>query len=361
MPLSRSQWSALLAATGRELGWGVRAVAREIRCWRAQAEQIPDLAVRADALAALDGKRGHADGAAMFWTLPPRRDTRLLRALVRYELLQDFLDGVTEPSGSLGPTHGEQLYRALGDALDPDRPLTDYYRRHPARGDGGYLRTLVQACREDCGALPGYAAVRPLLLRDADRADVLIANHQPDADARAAALRRWAERRFPEGCHELHWFELTAAASGWITTHALLASAASATITCAEAEAVYAAYFPWLALALTLIDAYVDQADDVREGNHNYLVHYASPRNGIDRLRSAIDRAARAVLALPSGQRHGVLLACMIALYLSKDAARTDGMLTSTAEIASVGGTLTRTLVPVLRAWRLANGQRSKT
>ena len=360
MPLSRPQWSGLLAAAGRELGWGLRAVAHEVRRWRARAREIPDLALRADALAALDDKRGHTDGAAMFWTLPQRRDRRLLRVLVTYELLQDFLDGVTEPGGAVGPDHGEQLYRALGDALDPYRPTADYYRHHPGRDDGGYLAALVEACRAGCAALPGYAAVRPLLLREAERAEVLVINHQSDPAIRAAALRRWVQCHRPRE-HELRWFELAAAASGWITTHALLATAASAAATPADAEAVHAAYFPWLALALTLIDSYVDQAEDARSGNHNYLSHYAAPCDGADRLREAIGNAARAVLALPHGERHAVLLGCMIALYLSKDAARAGELRDTTAAIAAAGGTLTQALVPVLRLWRIANGQRSGT
>src|SRR5215207_8628007 len=91
LSLTRSQWLTLLTATARQLGWGLRAVSCEIRAWRTRALAIPDPALRRDALSALDDKRGHADGAALFWTLPRHRDAHLLQMLVRYELLQDFL------------------------------------------------------------------------------------------------------------------------------------------------------------------------------------------------------------------------------------------------------------------------------
>lgn len=360
MPLSRSQWSALLAAVGRELGWGLRAVSCEVGAWRDRAEMIPDPHLRRDALGALRHKRGHTDGAAMFWTLPRRRDLRLLRMLVRYELLQDFLDSTTEYGAALGPENGAQLYLALADALDPERSMSDYYLHHPARRDGGYLRSLVEACRAGCRALPGYPAVRSLLIREADRSSVLIVNHCRDPVERDAGLRAWAALNVADD-GELRWFEQTAAASGWITTHALLALASNATATPEAAEATHAAYFPWLALTLTMLDSYADQAEDRRTGNHSYVGHYESPQVAVLRLRETIGYAARDVLSLPDGERHGVLLGSMIALYLSKDAVRNGALYSTTASIAAAGGTLPRVLLPALRLWRIKNRQRSAT
>lgn len=74
-----------------------------------------------------------------------------------------------------------------------------------------------------------------------------------------------------------------------------------------------------------------------------------------------MERSAGEILRLPHGERHAVLLGCMIALYLSKDSARTPAMREATRRIARAGGTLPRLLLPVLRAWRLANAQASTT
>jgi tetraprenyl-beta-curcumene synthase len=360
LPLSGPQWAALLRAAGREIGWGLRAVSREVRAWRERAERIPDPALRRDALDALKHKRGHTDGAALFWTLPRCRHVGLLRTLVRYELLQDFLDSVTEHGAALGPEHGDELYVALGDALDSQRPISDYYRHHHDRRDGGYLPALVEGCREGCRSLPGYTALRPLLIREAQRASVLVINHDRNATARDVALRAWAAHHFPNE-RELSWFELTAAASGWITTHALLASAAESAPTLAEAEATHAAYFPWLAMTLTMLDSYADQAEDERTGNHSYVKHYDSPEAAVFRLGDSIARASHAVLALRDGERHGVLLACMVALYLTKDSARSPELHDASDRIIDAGGSLPRLLVPALRAWRIRNGQRAAT
>lgn len=357
LPLTGRQLTALVLATGRQLRWGLRAAACEVDLWRARAARIPDRRLRQDALGALRDKRGHADGAALFWTLPRGRDPALLRVLVRYELLQDLLDTLTERRAAVGPRDAGPLLGLLHDALDLDRGP------HPpgcVGDDGGYVAALVEGCRAGCRALPGYAAIRPLLIREAERASVLACNHVADPRARDAAMRGWAERHLPE-VRELSWFERTAAASGWITTHALLATAAEAGVSEQRATAVHGAYFPWLAMALTMLDSYADQAEDRRLGDHSYVDHYASPAQATERLCESIERAAHSVRALPDGERHAVLLACMIALYLSKDSARTPELRATTAQIAAAGGSLTQRLLPVLRAWRICNGQQSAT
>jgi hypothetical protein len=73
----------------------------------------------------------------------------------------------------------------------------------------------------------------------------------------------------------------------------------------------------------------------------------------LDRLSMAVEQASLAVTSLPDGQRHAVILSCMVAMYLSKDSARAPGLRASTRRIAASGGTLTRVLVPILRAWRI--------
>jgi tetraprenyl-beta-curcumene synthase len=328
--------------------------------WRARAAAIPDQALREDALHALDCKRGHSDGAALFWTLSPRRHPALLRLLVAYEVIYDYLDDVSERGASAGVHNGQQLSRALGDALAPDRPHADYYRYHPWRQDGGYLRALVDACRAECRQLPRFEVVQPLITRETSRAPVLGLNHELDAERREATLRAWASNEFPDE-NNLRWYELTAAASQSVVTFALLALATDPDATHEDARRTYDAYFPWFAYAVTMFDSYVDQAEDARSGAHSYISHYRHPEIASRRLCESVERSAGSLLSLPHGERHAVLLGCMIAMYLSKDSARTPGMRETTALISRAGGSLTTILLPVLRAWRVCNAQTAET
>lgn len=328
--------------------------------WRERAAAIPDERLRADALHAIDNKRGHTDGAALFWTLPTRRDLGLLRLLVAFEVIYDYLDNVSERGASAGVDNSQHLFTALVDALDPDVAPSDYYRFHPWSDDGGYLRSLVDACRAGCLGLPGFEAVRPFIQLEASRLPVLAINHELNAEQRQTALRLWAHEQFGLD-HGLHWWELTAAASQSVVTFTLLALAADPHTTHADAAATHAAYFPWFAYAVTMLDAYVDQDEDERSGAHSYIGYYPSKQAAVARLSESVERSAERLLELPHGRRHAVMLGCMVAMYLSKDSASTPAMRTTTALIRMAGGSLTTMLVPVLRVWRVCNGQTTAT
>jgi tetraprenyl-beta-curcumene synthase len=323
----------------------------------ARAAEIPDPLLRSDALDALTRKRGHTDGAALLWSIPRVRDPNLLRLLVAYEIIWDFLDGVNERGAAAGQINGRQLHLALVDALDLTRPISDHYRHHPWKDDGGYLRTLVEVCRENCRKLPSYWAIRPLLVREATRAQVLAINHDLDSARRDADLQRWAADELP-GALDSTWFELTGAASASLTVHALLALGAEPACSEASFTRACAAYFPWISTATTMLDSYVDQAEDVANGDHSYVSHYLTPQLATARICELVERCLLEARSLDRGERHTVIAACMIAMYLSKDSAHTAAMSGTTRSLVRAGGSLTRLLLPVLRLWRIAYAQR---
>lgn len=358
LPLRAAQLRALVAVTTREVVWGRRAVSREIRRWRYEAERIPGAELRADALDVLTRKRGNTDGAALFWTLAPRRDRSLLRLLVAHEIIWDFLDNVSEHGAFAGERNGRQLHRALAESLDPSRPISDHYLHHPWRDDGGFLRLLVETCRTCLARLPSYDLVRSLVVREAERGAVQSLNHELNPTRRDRELRRWAANEHP-GARDVRWFELSAAACAPLAIYVLLALAAEPRCEPGRVADAYAAYFPWVSLATVMLDSYADRAQDAAEGAHCYLAHYADEATAIDRLRESLGRAARGVLALPRGERHAVVVACMAALYLSKDSTRAPRMRATTRELAIAGGSLTRLLLPILRLWRVLHGQQA--
>jgi tetraprenyl-beta-curcumene synthase len=357
-PLSASHLNALGHGVLRELLWALPAVAVEAQTWRDHAASIPAPEIRADALSSLDRKRGHTDGAALFCILPRRRNRTLLRLLVSYEIVWDFLDSANEHGAHAGQTDGLQLHLALIDALDPTRPLSDYYRHHPWRDDGGYLRTLVEVCRRSVSQLPSYELIRPLLIREATRAQVLGMNHDLDSGRRDRSLREWAEVEFPDEWRSA-WFELSGAASASLTIHALLALAAEPSCTAEQINRVSGAYFPWISAATTMLDSYVDQTEDAANGDHSYIGHYSSAEIATRSTTRLIRRSLSEAHRLPRGERHVLIVSCMVAMYLSKDSARTSEMRDATGRLIAAGGSLSQLLLPILRLWRIAYAQRS--
>jgi tetraprenyl-beta-curcumene synthase len=355
-PLTAGQLYALTATATRALTWGLPAVACEVSHWRTLANCIPDAAIREDALKAITEQRTHIDGAALFAVLPRTRSPSLVRLLVAYEIIWDFLDNVNERTAGAGVANGLQLHRALIDALDPGRPLSNYYGRISWHNDGGYLNALVTACQVHCANLPSYGGVRRSIIFEAVRAQVCAINHELDPVGRDLALEAWAITEFPHG-HEAHWFELTAAASTNLTIFALLALASEPTCADELVAQTSLAYFPWISILTAMLDSYVDQSDDVISGNHNYVAHYSTPEKAVERICSLIRRCLHEAGSL--GGRHVVIACCMFAMYLTKNSAQAPGMGDTTERLIDAGGSLTRVLRPILRLWRTTYGLRS--
>jgi tetraprenyl-beta-curcumene synthase len=200
--------------------------------------------------------------------------------------------------------------------------------------------------------------VRPLAVREAQRAQVLALNHDPDPGDRDASLRAWARREF-EGQQRLSWFELSGAASASLTIHAFLALASEPACSEREIDRTCAAYFPWVSVATTMLDSYVDQVEDLVNGDHRYIAHYASEQLARERVCELVARSACEARRLRHGHRHAVIAACMVAMYLSKDSARAQDMRASTDGFVRAGGSLTRLLLPILRLWRIGFAQRA--
>jgi tetraprenyl-beta-curcumene synthase len=357
-PLTRGQLRVLLGSASRELAWGLPGVVRELRRWRSRALQIPEGAIRQDALGSLDRKRGNTHGAALFFVLAPTRSRCLLRLLVTYQVMWDFLDCVSESGAGAGQENGLQLHLALVEALDPSRPISDYYALHPWREDGGYLRALVAACRQCCQELPSIQKVRPVLLREATRANVQAINHDPDPAPREAALRNWVAREYPNR-HDVSWFELSAAAGAGLAIYALFVLAAEPRCTATDVDRAHRAYFPWISALATMLDSFVDEAEDRANGDHCYVAYYRTPEHAGRRIAWLVRRCMLEARTFENSEAHTLVVACMTAMYLSKDSARTPAMKARARQIARSGGSLTRALLPILRLWRIANGQRS--
>lgn len=338
-----------MLVAGRELGWGLPATSREIAGWRARAQEIPDEALRKDALGSIACKRDHAEGSAFFWTLPSHRNLDLLRLLVAYQTIWDFLDDVSERDTDA--ENARQLHLALVEALDPGAPVSDYYRYCRWKDDGGYLRALVETCQVGCSKLPSYPLVRPYVLAGVEMCSIQSLNHDPDPQQRDLKLRAWAQRNAPDDETDVAWHELAAAASGF-TPHPLLALAAESSCEESEIVATAAAYFPWLSLAITMLDSYADQLEDALSGRHSYVSHYEGRDTAVRRLCEIVSRSAREIQSLRANSRHTIVLACMVAMYLSRDSANAPNLRRDTRAIAASGGALTRLLLPIVRAWR---------
>jgi len=355
-PLTLSQVQTLGGVVARELLWAEPIVRHEIRRWRTRAAEISDEALRRDAISAIDRKRQNVHGAALFCTLANKRSKVLLRLIVAYQVMWDFLDSANESAASLGEANGLQLHTSMVDALEPTRPMRDYYLYDVREGDVGYLRALVDECRQQCQGLRSFPRVQPFLVEEARRASVQALNHDPCPASRVAKLQGWAEQEFP-GQQEAEWFELSGAAAASLDIYALLALASDLDLDDDEIASVHRIYSPWVSLASTMLDSYVDNTDDVATGHHSYIAYYPNRDVATTRLTEIMRRCLSEASALPRGEKHVVVIASMIAMYLSKDSARTNESRRMTRALLARSGSLPQVLLPVLRLWLICYRQ----
>jgi hypothetical protein len=349
-PLTGRQLAALGRSATLELGWGLRGVRQELRHWRTQALLIADPVARCDALVAQEDKRVLVDGAALFWTLPKRRSGEALRLLVAFQTLANHLDNASERAAAANADLGTG--RLLVAALDLDVGPAAYAFATEG-GDGEYVAGLVEACRDGCATLPGYRAVRGLLLTEAGRARSLDIEHDHDPHRRERRMREFAAAEYATVV-DMKWWELVAGCSSLLTTIILLSLAADERLSRYGLTAAVEAYTS-AAIVSALLDNYVDQLEDPDASAHNYLNYYPSERVGVERLAMLIEQMMHRLGGLDHGERHLVIATSMTAMFLSSDAARSTQLAPDTQRLAAASGTLTTALLPILRLWRIAN------
>src|SRR5689334_21216328 len=95
---ARARSAALFAVAGRRYWLQVFPAARSCqRRLRAQARLIPDPVLREDALISHHHKAANSEGLAALAVLAPREHrTSVARTLSAYQLMLDYLDGVSE-------------------------------------------------------------------------------------------------------------------------------------------------------------------------------------------------------------------------------------------------------------------------
>jgi tetraprenyl-beta-curcumene synthase len=294
----------------------------------AQAESIPDPLLRGDALIAHRDKRSNSEGLAALAVLaPPAQRAPLARSLVAYQLMLDYLDGVSERPADDPVANGHRLHHAFEVALDPDADHADYYELAPGREDGGYLEMLIETTRAPLRGLPSYPAVRDPLLRQARLCGQSQAlNHALRFEPVEDRLQRWAAQTATEAGLEVHleWWELlAAAAASSYTVGALLAVAATPGAGEADACRVESAYFPWASGLNALLDSLVDLDEDPEGASH--LRRYGSHQLAAERLEMIASQARRRVSQLPDGRLHEAIFAAMGALYLAQPEAWRPG------------------------------------
>ncbi len=328
-------------------------VRRELRTWRLRAATIPDPGLRATACETELGERGNYEGAAAFAVFVPRQTRALVvRAVVAFQLAYDFADSLTEMPAADRVAKGRALHEALHAALSPGTPHPDYYAHQSCSDDGGYLRALVDACRDAVEALPSWEVVASRA-RTMSRlvVEFQACNHADEALI-PVQLSAFAALT-PHRGHALRWWEAAAGGASSMVVFSLIAAGAERSLAAADAQALECAYVPWIGALHVLLDSLVDWPHDIEAAHHSLVGHYASPSETAERLETIARTALSSTQALPRAREHQLLLVAMAGLYLSKPAAGFPHAAEATERLVAALGDLARPVLLVhrMRRW----------
>lgn len=291
-------------------------VRRELAAWQQHAERIPDPVLREQALEKLTGERLNPEAAAFFAVLAPRRSRRkVVRLIVAYQLLYDYLDALNEMPGAGELRNGLQLHRALTDALLPDRPISDYYRFSPVHRDGGYLQRLASTCRRVMSELPSAYTITHVLINASERCGEAQSHNHAMVTRGISSFVEWSSRQsFGEG---YLWWELAAGGISCLGIHALLALASDPHSTLSEAQELDRAYFPPVCAISALLDSLADYHRDAGTTNHSFIARYRNSEHAARRLAAIAQDGATRIRRLRHHRRHAIILAGITSFYLS--------------------------------------------
>lgn len=321
-------------------------VHRELAKWKQQAESIADPELREIALTKLTEERFNAQVAATLATLAPRRlRDSATEAIVAYEVMYDYLDGVTERPGPDPIREGKQLYQPLIAIGPAETPLND----------SGYLQQLARVVQTRLLALPAAGAVA----ESAGRAALRCAEAQLRTHAAPTAgheqLTCWA--RTGAAAHTMDWrMYLAGSASSVLNVHALIAAAADHRTNEKEAEALDLMYLQ-IGTLCTMLDSLIDHDHDTKHGQTGFDQLYDSKAVLGDALAHSINEAITISRELRNPAYHVMTVAGVVAYYTTAPSASSPYARPVATRVQRELQPLTCATLAMLRLWRTAKGR----
>jgi tetraprenyl-beta-curcumene synthase len=345
---------ALVIANARFWPSVAPVVGKQLRRWELRAHAIKDPALRTLALEKLLEERFNAEVAATLATLAPREHRQtVIEAIVAYEVMYDYLDGLTEQA-TIDPLRDRRnLYRAFTDAITlHTEPTRDYYYSSRPANDGGYLEELVDVVRGSLAGLPSATTVAHAARRAAERCTEAQIRAHAVPRLGTSQLEQWARAEVHET--PLGWQEfLAGAASSVLTIHALIATAADEHITLEQATTIDTVYLS-IAVLSTMLDSLVDHERDMQRGQIGYIRYYPDHDLLARDLVGAARRGVAYASPLPNGAHHVMTLVGVAAYYISAPTANGDFARPVTRQVRQELEPLITPTLGVMRTWRAA-------
>ncbi|MBD2255986.1 tetraprenyl-beta-curcumene synthase family protein [Pseudanabaena sp. FACHB-2040] len=292
------------------------AVRRCLSTWTLQAQKIPNLELRHQALASLETKKFHCEGGGLYSLLAKSHWYEAINFIVAYQTISDYLDNLCDRSTSLDPEDFRALHESLLHALMPDSPSTNYYRVRDDQEDGGYLKSLVSTCQASLRKIPNYSRIAPTLQQLASYYCDLQVHKHVRVEERVPRLKNWFSR-YQDKLPDLSWYEFSASAGSTLGVFCLVSSAFDGDFSEDQTKQVERSYFPWVQGLHILLDYLIDQQEDRANGDLNFCFYYPNKDEMMGRFRHFLEQATQSVARLPHARFHKMINQALLGVYLS--------------------------------------------
>ena len=311
-------------------------VEKELKRWQELIKTAGDAELRHQGLASIEKKKFHCLGGSIY-TLMEGAHEQTLPFIVAFQTISDYLDNLCDRAGCLDAAAFRQLHLAFTDALEPDKPLNDYYQLYPHKDDAGYLQALVEECRRIIKKLPSYHIVKESALNLALLYCDLQTYKHTHYQVREKQLKDWFAR-YAADHQDLYWWEFAAATGSTLGIFALIAAAGQPNLDCTEAAELTSSYFPWICGLHILLDYFIDQEEDILGGDLNFVSYYPDQEMCRQRMILFQNNALKCAAALPEPLFHVTVVKGLPAFYLSDPKVRDQGLDDIARELLEVGG-----------------------
>lgn len=292
-------------------------VHRRLDVWKQKVGKVPDPELRRQALASIETKTFHCEGGAIYGLLAGNLCKEIIGFIVAYQTISDYLDNLCDRSTSLDPEDFRCLHASMLEALTPGAPHSDYYRLRQVSGDGGYLDELVTTCQTVLSRLPAFRFIRASLQELAGLyCDLQVYKHVRK-DQRVPRLIAWF-RKHQDHFPEMSWYEFAACSGSTLGIFCMVGYAASKGDEMARLTGIIRdSYFPWVQGLHILMDYFVDQAEDRKEGDLNFCFYYDSEEEMMQRFNHFIEEADAAIEGMPDRNFHKMINRGLLGIYLA--------------------------------------------
>ncbi|WP_071460451.1 tetraprenyl-beta-curcumene synthase family protein [Bacillus massilinigeriensis] len=293
-------------------------VHRELNYWKKRAEAIPNVELRKQALASIEDKTFHCEGGSILSLIAQEKRPEAIRFIVAYQTISDYLDNLCDRSTSLDPEDFSALHESMQDALNVNGELRDYYRSREDRNDGGYLRELVSVCRSMLADVASYCEIKEHLSELCGYYCDLQVHKHVDKGERVERLQNWFDSN-RDKIPDMQWYEFSACTGSTLGVFCLVSYAMREDFRPEFAESIRKGYFPYIQGLHILLDYFIDQDEDLKEGDLNFCFYYENEEALFNRLLHFMENADRHTFNLPHRKFHQLINRGLLGVYLSDE------------------------------------------